>query len=75
MAAGEDPGVLAGVPVKAVDGYIAKPIEARPFLREGHPLIERAIPLSLGDNYKGYRVVGTTHQLADLYQAGIGAGR
>ena len=49
--------------------------EAAPFMRPGHPLIERAIPLSLGDNYKGYRVVGTTHAFVDLYQAAIGEGR
>lgn len=43
--------------------------EAGPFMRPGHPLIERAIPLSMGDNYKGYRIVGTTHELLDLYGA------
>ena len=49
--------------------------EASPFLRPGHPLLERAIPLSLGDNYKGYRVVGTTHAFVDLYEASIASGR
>lgn len=43
--------------------------EAGPFMRPGHPLIEKAIPLSLGDNYKGYRIVGTNHDLLDLYGA------
>lgn len=49
--------------------------EAGPFMRPGHPLIERAIPLSLGDNYKGYRIVGTTHDIVDLYSAEIAEGR
>lgn len=49
--------------------------DAAPFMRPGHPLIGRAVPLSLGDNYKGYRVVGTTHEFVDLYQAKPGEGR
>ena len=49
--------------------------EARPFMREGHPLIKRAIPLSLGDNHQGYRVVGTTTEIMDLYEAEIGEGK
>ena len=27
--------------------------EAKPFLREGHPLIKRSVPLSMGNSYKG----------------------
>ncbi|MEZ5058835.1 MAG: hypothetical protein R2879_17510 [Saprospiraceae bacterium] len=34
--------------------------EAKPFLNPNHPLIKESIPLSLGDNYKGFRIVGTT---------------
>ncbi|MFZ1749344.1 MAG: FtsX-like permease family protein [Saprospiraceae bacterium] len=41
--------------------------QAIPLLREGHPLIKKAIPLSLGDNYKSYRIVGTNHDLIGLY--------
>lgn len=48
--------------------------EIRPFLNPKHPLIKTAIPLSLGDSHKGYRIVGTTHQILDLYQAEIGEG-
>lgn len=48
---------------------------ATPFLREGHPLIEKAIPLSLGDSYKGYRIVGTNYDLLDLYQTDVAEGR
>ncbi len=32
-----------------------------------HPLVARTVPLALGDNYKEYRIVGTTTDYADLY--------
>ncbi len=44
---------------------------ARPFMNPKHPLIKMAIPLSLGDSYKGYRVVGTTYELPDSLYNGI----
>lgn len=37
-------------------------------------LIKSAIPLSLGDSYQGYRIVGTTSAYAELYQAGLAEG-
>ncbi|MBD0405212.1 ABC transporter permease [Flammeovirga sp. EKP202] len=40
-----------------------------------HPLIDKAIPQSLGDNYKGYRIVGTTHEYTALYEAEIQEGK
>lgn len=49
--------------------------EATPFMRPGNPLIETAIPLSLGDNYNGFRIVGTTAEIVDLYQAEIDEGK
>ncbi|HMQ49999.1 MAG TPA: ABC transporter permease [Saprospiraceae bacterium] len=49
--------------------------EARPFLNPNHPLIEKAVPLSMGDSYKGYRIVGTEPGFLELYQASIGQGR
>ncbi|RMG80412.1 MAG: FtsX-like permease family protein [Bacteroidetes bacterium] len=49
--------------------------EARPFLRPGHPLIKKAVPLSIGDSYKGYRIVGTTHDILDLYGGHIAVGQ
>ena len=49
--------------------------EARPFLREGHPLIKRSVPLSVGDSYKGYRIVGTDYSIMDLYEAKIASGK
>jgi putative ABC transport system permease protein len=48
--------------------------EAAPFMREGHPLIETAIPLSIGDSYQGYRIVGTTEELVDLYEGELAEG-
>jgi len=49
--------------------------EAAPFLRQGHPLIKTAVPLSLGDSHKGYRIVGTTPEILNLYGAEIGEGQ
>ncbi|MBC7884775.1 MAG: FtsX-like permease family protein [Saprospiraceae bacterium] len=45
-----------------------------PLLRETHPLIKKAIPLSLGDNYKSYRIVGTNHDLVTLYGGKLSVG-
>ena len=44
------------------------------FMNPAHPLIERAIPLSMGDSHQGYRIVGTTHDLVDLYKGEIAQG-
>src|SRR5690606_17281908 len=32
-----------------------------------HPMIARAVPLALGDNYKGHRIVGTDSSFLALY--------
>jgi putative ABC transport system permease protein len=37
-------------------------------------LVESAIPLSLGDSYRGYRIVGTTKRYAELYSATLESG-
>lgn len=34
-----------------------------------NPMIRSAVPISYGDNYKGYRIVGTTEQFFSLYKA------
>lgn len=47
---------------------------AAPVLRPNHPLIKKAIPLSLGDNYKGYRIVGTNHDMIELYGGKLESG-
>ena len=40
-----------------------------------HPLVEQVIPVSLGDTYRGYRIVGTSPALGALYGAKLAAGR
>lgn len=47
---------------------------ATPLLRPLHPLIKKAVPLSLGDNYKSFRIVGTNHEFLDLYEAKLQSG-
>ncbi len=37
--------------------------------------IKAAVPISYGDNYKGYKIVGTTDEFATLYNAKIEKGR
>lgn len=49
--------------------------EAKAFLRPGHPLIKKAVPLSVGDSYKTYRIIGTNHDLLGLYEAEIAEGK
>ncbi len=49
--------------------------EARPFLNPQHPLIEKALPLSMGDNYRGYRIVGTLPEILSWYEAKVGTGK
>jgi len=37
--------------------------------------IRKAIPLALGDSFRGFRIVGTTHEYVAHYEAELGAGR
>lgn len=39
-----------------------------------NPLIKSAIPISYGDNYKGFRIVGTLHEYTSLYNAELEKG-
>lgn len=39
-----------------------------------HPMIKEAIPLALGDNYQGFRIVGTTQAYPAHYQARLKTG-
>lgn len=39
------------------------------------PLVARAVPISLGDSLRGFRIVGTTPDYIELYQARLAAGR
>jgi putative ABC transport system permease protein len=40
-----------------------------------NPLIEKAVPISYGDNYKGYRIVGTNDDFPAFYNASLQEGR
>ena len=48
--------------------------EIRPFLNPKHPLIKSALPLSMGDSYKGYRIVGTTTDITEWYNLQLAQG-
>lgn len=39
------------------------------------PAVAQVVPLALGDNFRGYRIVGTEPSYLGLYQAEIGTGR
>lgn len=39
-----------------------------------NPLIKQAIPLALGDNYDGFRIVGTDKAYPEIYKAGVREG-
>ena len=45
------------------------------FLSGRNRLIDKAVPLSLGDSYKGFRIVGTTLEYPELYDMKIGSGK
>ena len=40
-----------------------------------NPFIQTAVPISLGDNFKGHRIVGTDTSYLSLYQLKVGQGR
>lgn len=42
---------------------------AAPFLNPKHPLIDRSVPLSLGDSYGAFRIVGAPPSILLLYKA------
>ncbi len=49
--------------------------DVKPFLSGRNPLIDKAIPLSLGDSYKGFRIVGTTQDYPQLYDVQLAEGK
>jgi putative ABC transport system permease protein len=59
--------------IDAPTGNIAMK-DAAPFLNPKHPLIKKAVPLSLGDSYKGFRIVGTNMDFPSLYKAELDQG-
>jgi putative ABC transport system permease protein len=40
-----------------------------------HPWVKRAVPLALGDNYNGFRIVGTDSSFVKLYTLKLGKGK
>ncbi|MFK7973013.1 MAG: ABC transporter permease [Bacteroidia bacterium] len=40
-----------------------------------HPLIKSSIPLAYGDNYKGFRIVGSEHSYVEHYKGELADGR
>ena len=40
-----------------------------------HPYVKKAIPLAYGDNYVGFKIVGTTPDYLEKYQAKIAVGK
>ena len=42
---------------------------------EQHPMVASVIPISLGDNFRGFRIVGTSHDYLTHYQAALAQGR
>ncbi len=40
-----------------------------------HPFVEKAIPLAFGDNYRGFKIVGTNADYLEKYQAKLAKGR
>lgn len=47
--------------------------DAEPLMH--HKAVKTAIPLALGDNYRGFRIVGTSYQYLKHYQAELAAGQ
>ena len=42
---------------------------------EKHPLVASVIPISLGDSFRGFRIVGTSHAYPAHYQASLAQGK
>lgn len=40
-----------------------------------HPFVQKAIPLAFGDNYLGFKIVGTTPDYLDKFQGEIASGK
>lgn len=65
--------ILANVyHIDAPTGNISRK-EAEKVIR--NPLIEEGIPLAYGDNYKMFRIVGTTHQYPKHYEVELAEGK
>ena len=40
-----------------------------------NPLVEKTIPVAIGDNYNGFRIVGTTVDYGEIYNATLSSGK
>lgn len=49
--------------------------KVKAFFNPKHPIVEDVVPLSVGDSYKGYRIVGTVPKILDWYGAEIAEGK
>jgi len=64
--------ILAGVfHIDVPPGNIA--LKAVNALKD-HPMVASVIPISLGDNFRGFRIVGTSHDYIGHYGATLGQG-
>ncbi len=49
--------------------------DTKAFLKEGHSLIKLSVPISIGDNYAGFRIIGTDESIMELYEATVASGK
>ena len=49
--------------------------DTKAFLKEEHPLIKLSVPISIGDNYAGFRIIGTDDSIMELYGASVSSGK
>jgi putative ABC transport system permease protein len=65
--------ILAGVfHIDVPPGNV--PLSAVQVLQK-HPMVADIIPISLGDSFRGFRIVGTSHKYITHYQATLAQGR
>ncbi len=48
--------------------------QIKAFFNPKHPIVEDVVPLSVGDSYRGYRIVGTIPKILDWYGAELATG-
>lgn len=49
--------------------------DCKVFLKENHPVIKSALPIALGDQFSGYRLLGTTQTYREWYPISFQAGQ
>lgn len=49
--------------------------DIKPYLNKRHPIIKDALPISSGDNYRGFRIIGTEDKIVDWYSATLASGQ